>query len=140
MKIPTMKKRLVLTFPVNKVEEPIVYHLVKDYDVLVNILNADITPGREGKLLIEMKAPSENLARAEEYMLNLNIKLSPAMKSILLRENECVHCGSCSAVCFADALSMSSSTRKLIFAPDKCIACELCLKACPLSLFSLNFA
>ena len=135
-----MKKRLLLTFPANRVEAPIVYHLVKDFDVLVNILNADITPGREGRLLVELKAPSENMARAEEYMLNLNIRISPAMKSILLRENECVHCGSCTAVCFSDALVMDVSTRQLIFLPDKCIACELCLKACPLSLFSLNFA
>jgi L-aspartate semialdehyde sulfurtransferase ferredoxin len=135
-----MKKRLLLTFPANRVEAPIVYHLVKDFDVLVNILNADITPGREGRLLVELKAPSENMARAEEYMLNLNIRISPAMKSILLREHECVHCGSCTAVCFSDALVMDVSSRQLIFSPDKCIACELCLKACPLSLFSLNFA
>lgn len=135
-----MKKRLVLTFPASRVEEPIVYHLIKDFDVLVNILNADITPGREGKLLIELKAPAENMAKAEEFMINRNIKLSPAMKSIMLREDDCVHCGSCSAVCFADALTMNLATRKLIFSPEKCIACELCLKACPLSLFSLNFA
>jgi len=135
-----MKKRLVLTFPANRVEDPIVYHLIKDFDVLVNILNADITPGREGKLLVELKAPSDNMAKAEEFMLHRNIKLSPAIKNILLRENECVHCGSCSAVCFADALRMDIKTRKLIFSPDKCIACELCLKACPLNLFSLNLA
>jgi L-aspartate semialdehyde sulfurtransferase ferredoxin len=135
-----MKKRLVLTFPANRVEDPIVYHLIKDFDVLVNILNADITPGREGKLLVELKAPSENMSKAEEFMIHRNIKLSPAMKSILLREDDCVHCGSCSAVCFADALRMDTSTRKLIFSPEKCIACELCLKACPLSLFSLNLA
>lgn len=135
-----MKKRLVLTFPANRVETPVVYHLIKDFDVLVNILNADITPGREGKLLVELKAPVENLNRAEEYMQNLNIALSPAMKSIMLLEEECVHCGSCSAVCFSDALTMDTRTRELIFSPDKCVACELCLKACPLSLFSLNFA
>ena len=135
-----MKKRLLLTFPANKVEDPLVYHLVKDFDIKVNILNADITPGREGKLLVELKAPSDNMVRAEDYMLNLNIRINPAMKSILLREENCVHCGSCTAVCFSDALVLDSLTRKLIFSPDKCIACELCLKACPLSLFSLNFA
>ena len=135
-----MKKRLILTFPASRVEDPIVYHLIKDFDVVVNILNADITPGREGKLLVELKAQAENMAKAEEFMVHRNIKLSPAMKSIMLRENDCVHCGSCSAVCFADALLMDTNTRKLIFTPEKCIACELCLKACPLNLFSLNFA
>ena len=135
-----MKKRLILTFPANRVEEPIVYNLIKDYDVLVNILNADITPGREGKLLIELKASAENMAKAEEYIINRNIKLNPAMKSIHLREDECLHCGSCSAVCFADALRMDIVTRQLIFDPERCIACELCLKACPHNLFSVNLS
>lgn len=135
-----MKKRLVLTFPARRVDEPVTYRLIKDYDVLVNILNADITPGREGKLLVELKAAKENLDAALSYLENTGIDCSPVMKSIHLREEECIHCGSCTSVCFADALTMNQITRQLQFKPDKCIACELCLKACPLMLFELNFA
>jgi L-aspartate semialdehyde sulfurtransferase ferredoxin len=135
-----MKKRLLFTFPANRIEAPVVYHLVKDFDVKVIILNADITPGREGKLLLELRAPAENIEKAEEYILNMNIRISPAMKSIILREDDCVHCGSCTSVCFSDALTMDSSSRRLIFSPENCIACELCVKACPLSLFSINFS
>jgi ferredoxin len=135
-----MKKRLVLTFPARRVEEPITYRLIKDYDVIVNILNADITPGREGKLLVELKAPKENLDSAILFMENMEIDCSPVMKSINLRMEDCIHCGSCSSVCFADALVMDSKSRELRFHPEKCIACELCLKACPLQLFELNFA
>ncbi len=134
-----MKKRLILSFPANMVDVPLTYRLIKDHDVIVNILNADITPGREGKLLVELRAPKENLDSAVHYIESLNIRISPVKKSILLKEEECIHCGSCSAVCFADALTMDSVTRQLLFRPEKCIACELCLKACPLQLFELNF-
>ncbi len=134
-----MKKRLILSFPANLVDVPLTYRLVKDHDVIVNILNADITPGREGKLLVELKAPKENVDRAVKYIESLNITVSPVRKNILLNYSDCIHCGSCSAVCFADALTMDLDTRKLIFRPEKCIACELCLKACPLQLFELNF-
>ncbi len=135
-----MKKRLVLTFPVNRVDEPVTYRLIKDYDVLVNILNADITSGREGKLLVELKSTRENLQRAIQYIESINVKWSPVKKNIVLNEEECVHCGSCTAVCFAEALTLDQESRELIFKPQKCIACELCITACPLQLFELDFA
>jgi ferredoxin len=135
-----MKKRLVLTFPVNHVDEPVTYRLIKDYDIIVNILNADITPGREGKLLLEMKAPRENLDRAIQYIESINVAWNPVKKSILLKEEDCIHCGSCTAVCFAEALTMDPESRELVFKPQKCIACELCITACPLQLFDLDFS
>ncbi len=134
-----MKKRLILSFPANMVDVPLTYHLVRDHDVVVNILNADITPGREGKLLVELKAPRENIDSAVRYIESLNISWGPVKKNIHLNESSCIHCGSCTAVCFADALTMDRDTRRLVFRPDRCIACELCLTACPLLLFELNF-
>ncbi len=46
-----IKKRLVLRFPAERVNDPITYVLIKEYDVSINILNADITHGKEGNLL-----------------------------------------------------------------------------------------
>lgn len=135
-----MKKRFVLTFPPNKISEPLTYTLVKEYDIIVNILNADITPGKKGKLMIELKSSKENIDKAVKYFETIDVHCSPAQKSIILNSNECVHCGSCTAVCFADALTMDPQSRELQFHPEKCIACELCLKACPLQLFELDFS
>lgn len=134
-----MKKRLVLTFPAGQVDEPVTYTLIKQYDILVNILNADISPGREGKLLVELKGDKISLGKAIEYIESIGVHTDPVKKSILLREKDCVHCGSCTAVCFADALTMDPDSRRLVFRPEKCVACELCLKACPLNLFELSF-
>ena len=133
------KKRMVLRFPAGTVNEPITYNLIKDYDVLVNILNADITHGKEGHLLIEMIGESEKVDGAMVYLESKEVEISPVVKTILFNESACIHCGACSSVCFPGALEMDLSTRRLQFLPDKCVACELCIQACPLQLFELNF-
>ena len=130
---------MVLRFPADTVNEPITYTLIKEYDVLINILNADITHGKEGNLLIEMIGNKENVGRAMDYLQDKQVEISPVVKTILFNESACIHCGACSSVCFPGALNMDPESRKLLFFPEKCVACELCIKACPLQLFQLNF-
>jgi ferredoxin len=130
---------MVLRFPSDTVNEPITYTLIKEYDVLINILNADITHGREGNLLIEMIGQKANVNEAVIYLESKQVEISPVVKTILFNESACIHCGVCSSVCFPGALEIDLSSRMLEFSPDKCVACELCIKACPLQLFELNF-
>lgn len=134
-----VKKRLVLGFPADRVNEPITYVLIKEYDVSINILNADITHGKEGNLLIEMKGEAERVEKALEYLRDKHVHISPVIKTILFNDVECIHCGACASVCFPGALTMKENSRKLKFLPERCVACELCIKACPLQLFELNF-
>lgn len=129
----------MLRFPADTVNEPITYNLIKEYDVLINILNADITHGKEGNLLIEMVGPRQNVKDAMAYLERKQVEISPEVKTILFNEPACIHCGACSSVCFPGALDMDPVSRLLRFSPEKCVACELCLKACPLQLFELNF-
>lgn len=133
------KKRMVLRFPADTVNEPITYTLIKEYDVQINILNADITHGKEGNLLIEMTGVESKVAKAMVYLESKHVVISPVIKTILFNESACMHCGACSSVCFPGALNMDPSTRRLQFSAEKCVACELCIKACPLQLFELNF-
>lgn len=130
---------MVLRFPAESVNEPITYNLIKDYDVQVNILNADITHGKEGNLLIEMSGPEGNVDEALVYLESKQVEISPVVKTILFNEASCIHCGACGSVCFSGALEMDPLSRMLKFTPEKCVACELCIKACPLQLFELNF-
>lgn len=134
-----MKKRYILNFPASSIDEPITYHLVKEYDIIINILNADISEGREGFLLLEMKAEAENIQKALDYLEKHNITSKPLSKTIHWNENECIHCGSCTSVCFAGALHLDRNSWQLNFDKEKCNACELCLKACPLKLFEIDF-
>lgn len=134
-----VKKRLVLRFPAESINEPITYVLIREYDVKINILNADITHGKEGNLLIEMSGEAWRVDDAIAYLESKKVSTSPVVKTILFNEAACIHCGACVSVCFPGALTMKDSSRKLKFSPDRCVACELCIKACPLQLFELNF-
>jgi ABC-type methionine transport system ATPase subunit len=45
-------KKIVLRFPKRLVDRPIVYRLVKDFDLEFNILKASVTPEQEGLLVL----------------------------------------------------------------------------------------
>jgi ferredoxin len=133
------KQRVVLRFPSDSAGEPITYVLIKEYDVMINILNADISHGREGNLLVEISGEKESLEGALSYLNSKRVEVLPVVKTILFKQEECIHCGACTSVCYPGALIMDLESRELRFSPEECVACELCIKACPLQLFELNF-
>ncbi len=44
------KKRVVLSFPPHLIDQAVSYKLIKDYDLMINILRARITPKEQGRL------------------------------------------------------------------------------------------
>jgi L-aspartate semialdehyde sulfurtransferase ferredoxin len=134
-----MKEKFILEFSSDVVEEPVVYTLVKRFDIKVNILRAEISSGQEGSMLVELEGDSEKLAEGTAYLDSLSITLSPISRSLSIREADCTHCGSCTGVCFSGCLRMDSERWELVMDREKCIACGLCVKACPFGLISLKF-
>ena len=126
-----VSKRIVLTFPHKLVDEPIVYKLVKDHDLIFNILQARITPKEEGLMVLELKGTKENYAKGIKYLVSRGVKIKPLDQDVKMDENRCTHCGACISICPTEALYVDKKTMKVIFDPEKCIACELCVKACP---------
>ena len=124
-------KKIVLTFPHDKVGQPIVYKLVKDYDLIFNILQAKITPQEEGVMVLELKGKKEKYAEGVKYINSMGLKIQPLSQDVTRDEDRCTHCGACVTVCPSGALYKEKKTMKIIFDPDKCIACELCVRACP---------
>lgn len=134
-----MKERFILRFPPECSGKPITYYLIKEFDIKVNILRAEITPGKEGRLLIEVEAEEGDLQQGLQYLKDESIGVYPLSREITIRREECVHCGLCTAVCFSGALEMDRQSWELTFDPARCVACELCIRACPLRLINLHF-
>jgi L-aspartate semialdehyde sulfurtransferase ferredoxin len=137
--IKISKKRYVLTYPPQSVEEPYTYHIIKNYDVMISIINARVTSGEEGHLVIGMTGTRENIEKSVEYLRSKNVKCVSIKRHLKYDQEKCIHCGACTAVCFSGALTMLKPQWLLDFNQENCTVCELCIKACPLGLFQIDF-
>jgi ferredoxin len=133
------RKRFDLTFPPRQATKAITYHLVKDYDVVPNILRAQIQPGQEGRMLLELTAGVEALDAAVGFLEKEGITVASAAADICLDTELCVECGLCTAVCRPEALALDVATAELVFDKEKCVYCEACVVACPRRAIALTF-
>jgi ferredoxin len=134
-----MKKRIILRFKRNTIDKPIVYKLVKDFDLIFNILRANILPRAESVMVMEIEGTEENFNKGIEYLRGLNIETEPIEQDINRDEERCVHCGVCTSVCTPGALHIDRKTMRVNFDYEKCVACELCVRVCPVKAMNVFF-
>lgn len=134
-----ISKRIVLHFPHRLVDQPIVYKLVKEYDLSFNILKAYVTPQEEGLMVLELCGEKENFDKGIEYLQSCGVKIQPLSQDVIRNETKCTDCGVCVPICPTQALVVDSLTRKVLFYDNKCIACELCVKICPTRAMEVRF-
>ncbi len=134
-----VSKKIVLTFPKTKVDQPIVYKLVKEFNLIFNILKASVTPEEEGLMVLELAGEEADYNRGVKYLEELGVKIQPLSKDIVFNEERCTHCGACVVLCPTEALYIDKKSRKVNFDPSKCVACELCVKPCPPRAIEVHF-
>lgn len=134
-----MKEKFYLSYSQTAVGEPLIYTIIKRFDVMVNILRAEVTPGQEGRLLLEFEGSEKSIGEAMIYLETQEVTCLPSSRAILWRQDDCVDCGACTGVCFSGALSLDPASARLTLDRELCIGCGLCVKACPFKLFSLAF-
>lgn len=134
-----ISRRIVLHFPDRIVDQPIIYRLVKDYDLALSILKAQITPGKEGLLVMELSGEDRNYEQGLQYLRDMDVRIQPLSQDIVRNEVRCTHCGVCVPLCPTDALTVDPSSRRVTFNNDACIACEYCVRICPLSAMEVHF-
>ena len=132
------KKKLVLTFPQQLLDQPVTYHLIKDYDLKVNILRASVRPNEEGRLVVEISGISRDLNRGIDYLSGLGVEIQPLAQDVSWHEERCTHCTACVPICPTHAFS-SDRNMNVSFDREKCIACELCVSVCPYKAIEISF-
>jgi len=125
-----LKKGLVLRFPPEIVDQPIVYRLVKDFNLVFNILKAMITPGKEGIMILELSGDKENLEKGLKFLTDVGVDVKTIAQQVAKNEEVCIHCGACTAVCPTGALFVDRQSFQVIYDPEKCTACGFCVSAC----------
>ena len=134
-----ISKRIVLHFPHRLVDQPIVYKLVKNYELQFNILKAYVTPQEEGLMVLELTGEKDNFDKGIEYLQSCVVIIQPLSQDVIRNEAKCTDCGVCVPICPTGALVVDQHSRKVYFYDNKCIACELCVKACPTRAMEVHF-
>ena len=134
-----VSKRIVLHFPKRLVSRPIVYRLVKDYNLEFNILKALFTPEEEGLMVLEIRGEQKDYDKGVKYLTKSGVKIQSLGQDVTRNEERCTNCGACITVCPTGAFKLEPQTRCVIFDNDKCIACGLCITACPPRAMEVHF-
>ncbi|MBN2683476.1 MAG: 4Fe-4S binding protein [Bacteroidales bacterium] len=133
-----MNTRYSISFPPEKIKKPIISELIRNFSLEINILNADVSSGKTGKLVVEIFGKEQNLLNGLSFLNEEGIFYRQIQKELIVNINDCIACGSCTGVCFSGALKMSETFNVLELNSSLCVLCGICIKACPLQLISLN--
>jgi ferredoxin len=134
-----VSKRVVLHFPRRMLDEPILFRLIKDYNLEFNILKASITPESEGLMVVELKGEQHQYDQGVQYLINSGVRIQALSQDVTRNEDKCTSCGACVTVCPAGAFTSETGTMVVRFNSKKCVACGLCIKACPPRAMELHF-
>lgn len=121
----------ILRFPKEVIDQPIIYNLVKKYDVEFNILKATILLQQEGVMVIEFRGHKSNIKKGLDYLKDIGVEVRSMAGSIRRDEEKCYQCGACAGICPTGALSVRRPEMAIVFDENKCTACGLCVGVCP---------
>lgn len=125
-------KKLMLFFPKCECEKPIIYHLVKDHNLIVNVYRAKVTPEEEGYLVLDVTGAEKDIENAMAFVKTFNVTISDTGKGVIRDEDACAHCGHCVAHCPTEALHIPDrTTREVVYRETDCIECLACIRVCP---------
>ena len=76
--------RVRLTFPPALIQEPILYRLVKDFDIVINIRRADVKAD-VGWVVLEMDADQEDtLQRGVAWLKGQGVEVDPIERDVVV--------------------------------------------------------
>ena len=131
-------KILMLQFPKEACNEPVVCYLAKNFGLTFAIMKANIFPRKEGLMVLELSGTKANFKKGVKYLEDAGIKVQNAAQEIIRIEENCTHCGACTAVCPTSALEIKRPEMTVEFNQEKCSACELCVPTCPTRAMKMN--
>jgi ferredoxin len=128
----TVTKKLMLYFPLCECDQPIIYHLVKDHNLVVNVFRAKVTPEEYGYLVLDVKGTEEDIQKGMDWVKSFNVTINYSGKGVIRDKEGCTHCGHCITHCPSGALHIPDiTTREVVYNEMECIECLACIKVCP---------
>ena len=77
------RMRVRLTYPTELIQQPIVYHLVKDFGIVPNIRRADVGADH-GWIVLELEAAQDTLEEGVAWLRRQGITVDPIERDVVL--------------------------------------------------------
>ena len=71
------KRRLMLTFSEELIRDPIVHNLGQQFNIVTNILRADVTEDR-GWVVLELNGKNEDIEAGITWAISRGVRIEPA--------------------------------------------------------------
>ena len=134
------KKKLMLFFPKCDAEKSIIYHLVKDHNLEVNVFRAQVTPEEEGYLVLDVIGAERDIEAGVAFIKTFDVSVNESGKGVVRDADRCTHCGHCVVHCPTGALSFGDpATREVLYDDEECIECLACIRVCPYGACASTF-
>ena len=131
-----MTRKVLFRYSRDKAEEPILASVIRQTDVPINILHADLG-AKGGEILIAIDAPEDKVEKTISLFRELGIGVEEIKKAIELDKDACIECGACVSLCPTGALSLTKDY-SVELVEDKCVYCEICVPSCPVRALKLR--
>ena len=77
-----MKHKVKFTFPTDLVQEPVIYLLGKDFDIVTKIRRADVTDDR-GWVVLELEGEENSIDTGLEWVKERGVRVDPVSGDIV---------------------------------------------------------
>ena len=75
--------RVRLTFPPERVTDPVVYNIGHQYEVVTNIRRANVTAD-EGWIVLEITGEADEIERVVEHLRHIRVQVEPVEGDLVL--------------------------------------------------------
>ena len=128
--------KYILSYPTNKISEPVISKTILETKASINILQATVT-SEEGTLIVSIEGGKKSEAQVVKLLRKYGLTVETLSHSIHKDPQKCTDCGVCIGVCPVDAITLADDYEVLI-SDQECIGCGLCVDACPLVAITLK--
>ena len=76
------KRRVMFTFPPERIEEPIIYDLGQQFKVVTNIRRADVSENK-GWVVLELEGEEEDIEQGIAWVVGKGVRVDPVIGDIV---------------------------------------------------------
>ncbi|MBN1484863.1 MAG: 4Fe-4S binding protein [Chloroflexia bacterium] len=124
------QKRFRLIFPAHLTDQPILYQLVRNFELILNIRQARVLPDQSGQVSVELQGSEDEIGRAVDFFLEQGIEVAEQDEELGWDPDACVDCGACLPLCAPGALYRLDASGRVTLDRSRCTLCGRCIEVC----------